>query len=518
MQALAALAAMIRRPTGLRTAIGLGALLAALPIGIAAQDLGRAPVRVGAPESAPPWQLEVRPKATVTRDGVIALYQSMYLPGNAVPLVWTGDLASCNPGTTNIEHQQAVIGRVNYYRALVNLPPVTLLSGTETAQAQAAALMFSANNALDHSPPTTWTCYSQTGATGASSSNISLGAQGVAAVDNFMEDSGAGNSPVGHRRWILYPPTAAMATGDVPGGNNPPRAANALYVFGPTTTRTATPNGVAWPPAGFVPYQNLPARSNRWSISYPDADFTNATVAMSGPDGPIAAAYEAVNPAFGSGFYIGDNTLVFLPSGVSYTRPAADTTYTIVVSNIHGAGVPGTLQYSVTVIDPAAAPPSPATVTVVEYYNVVLDHYFITWLPGEIANLDAGLTPTRWTRTGYTFKTFTAAQPGTSPVCRYYIPPGKGDSHFFGRGTQECDATGVAHPDFMLEEPNFMFMYLPTAGVCPAATVPIYRVFSNRADANHRYMTDPGVRDFMSTRGWLPEGDGPNLVVMCAPA
>jgi len=31
-----------------------------------------------------------------------------------------------------------------------------------------------------------------------------------------------------------------------------------------------------------------------------------------------------------------------------------------------------------------------------------------------------------------------------------------------------------------------MFVTLPVLGVCPAGTVNVYRVFSNRADANHR--------------------------------
>ena len=157
------------------------------------------------------------------------------------------------------------------------------------------------------------------------------------------------------------------------------------------------------------------------------------------------------------------------------------------------------------------------TVDVVEFHNATLDHYFITWLAAVIANLDAGNTPTRWVRTGFGFKTSTLAQSGTSPVCRFYIPPAKGDSHFFGRGTAECNATAQKNPDFVLEDPAFMQMTLPVAGVCPAATVPIYRVFSNRTDANHRYMTDRAVRDQMVAKGWIAEGDGPDLVVMCGP-
>jgi subtilisin family serine protease len=166
----------------------------------------------------------------------------------------------------------------------------------------------------------------------------------------------------------------------------------------------------------------------------------------------------------------------------------------------------------------AASAPPPSTATVVEYYNASLDHYFITWVAAEQANLDAGNTPTRWTRTGATFKAWSAGQPGTSPVCRYYIPPGLGDSHFFGRGTAECDATGQKNPTFVLEDPAFMQMVLPVNGTCPAGTQPVYRVFSGRADANHRYMTDAAVRDAMVARGWIAEGDGPDRVVMCGHA
>jgi hypothetical protein len=171
-----------------------------------------------------------------------------------------------------------------------------------------------------------------------------------------------------------------------------------------------------------------------------------------------------------------------------------------------------TLSYSLTGVGGAVRP-----VDVVEYYNAALDHYFITWIAAERATLDAGNTPTEWSRTGYSFHAYVAPQSGTSPVCRYYLPPAFGDSHFFGRGAAECDATGAAHPALVLEDPQFMQMVLPAAGACPAGTTSIYRVFSDRPDANHRYMTDRAVRDGMVAKGWLAEGDGPDLVVMCAP-
>jgi hypothetical protein len=163
-----------------------------------------------------------------------------------------------------------------------------------------------------------------------------------------------------------------------------------------------------------------------------------------------------------------------------------------------------------------AAPATP--VTVVEYYNAALNHYFITWIANEIAILDAGVTIKGWTRTGQTLKAYATAQAGTSEVCRFYIPPALGDSHFFGRGTTECNDTKAKFPSFVLEDPLYMHVFLPAAGVCPAGTTQVYRVFSNRPDANHRYMTSRTLRDQMVAQGWLAEGDGADQVVMCAPA
>jgi hypothetical protein len=158
------------------------------------------------------------------------------------------------------------------------------------------------------------------------------------------------------------------------------------------------------------------------------------------------------------------------------------------------------------------------TVDVVEYYNASLDHYFITWIAAEMANLDAGMTPTKWTRTGRTFKAYATAVTSSSQVCRYYIPPAKGSSHFFGRSAAECAASQQAQPDLILEDPNYMHVVLPQAGTCPSSMQPVYRMFNNRPDANHRYTIDRAVRDDMVAKGWVAEGDGPDRVAMCVPA
>jgi hypothetical protein len=64
---------------------------------------------------------------------------------------------------------------------------------------------------------------------------------------------------------------------------------------------------------------------------------------------------------------------------------------------------------------------------------------------------------------------------------------------------------------------QFFQVVLSAAGACSPGTREVYRVFSNRADANRRYMVDRALRDSMVAQDWLPEGDGPNLVVMRAP-
>jgi len=45
----------------------------------------------------------------------------------------------------------------------------------------------------------------------------------------------------------------------------------------------------------------------------------------------------------------------------------------------------------------------------------------------------------------------------------------------------------------------------------------VYRVYTIRADANHRYTTDRATRDAMVAKGWIAEGDGADTVAMCAP-
>ena len=123
-------------------------------------------------------------------------------------------------------------------------------------------------------------------------------------------------------------------------------------------------------------------------------------------------------------------------------------------------------------------------------------------------------------RTGRTFNAFAAAAPGTSPVCRFYLPPANGDSHFYSASPAECAEVAEKFPSFAYESPEVMHIALPdlVTGECPTGLMKVYRLWNNRADSNHRYTTDPGIKAAMVAQGFVAEGYGPDATIMCAEA
>ena len=179
-----------------------------------------------------------------------------------------------------------------------------------------------------------------------------------------------------------------------------------------------------------------------------------------------------------------------------------------------GAAVASTFPGSVT--------PPPGAVPVVEYYRADLDHYFITASPGEINYVDYYLNSI-FKRTGYYFyaylSPFTAPQ-GARPVCRFFAGPETLiDSHYYTASFSECQFVIDNWPDvWRFETPAAFYTQVPdTNGTCPTGTLPVYRFFNNRHDANHRYTVDLSVRRSMINRAWVPEGDGKTGDVFCSP-
>jgi len=332
-------------------------------------------------------------------------------------------------------------------------------------------------------------------------------AVGIGGVDAFAI------GPTG----ALTPAGARVPTGDNPLGIVVDSTGTAVYAANLLSASTSafsvhSQTGALTPiagspfPTGESPYGLLAHGALPRQVSWTAGErFAFPVVVRAGvPPYTFAIADGSLPPGLALDGYTGMVTGTPVSAGLfSYTVRVTDA-----------AGSAGTAPYTFEVTAGAAGGIAQA----VEFYHATLDHYFVTWIPDEIAKLDAGVVLKGWVRTGKSFNVYTAAGTDTSPVCRFYIPPDKGDSHFYGRGVAECNATQAKYPTFTNEDSQFFHVVLPAAGACPAGTVGVYRVFSNRADANHRYTIEQATRDAMVAKGWLAEGDGPDRVVMCVPA
>jgi len=169
--------------------------------------------------------------------------------------------------------------------------------------------------------------------------------------------------------------------------------------------------------------------------------------------------------------------------------------------------------------------PASGAVPVVEFYNGLLDDYFLTVNAAEINDLDAGVHP-GWIRTGYRFLAYAnaaSAPPGASPVCRFYVQPAFGDSHFYSADPQECAATRAKFPtQWFFESAAVFYIVLPdkATGACPWSSHAVYRFLNNANGLHHRYTAEVDLRDVIVELGtWTQEGYGfpPAQVVMCTP-
>ena len=276
-----------------------------------------------------------------SRTEVLNAYDTAYLTSalSSDDLGWTGDVTGCVPGTLAPVVYERTLQRINYFRHLVGLPTNVAYDDDRNAKCQQAALMCLANRALNHSPPSSWTCYTAYGDEACGRSNLSS-ASAAGAIRGQIADGGSGNYAVGHRRWILYSKARTFGIGS---GSS----YCALWVLGNSSNSIPAdmPDFIAYPPAGYVP---APLVFNRWSFGIPGADFRSAQVSMSGPDGAVSLTKEEV-----SHNTYGDNTVVWVPSGIN-TTSTPDVSYTVTVSNVQSA--PRTsYTYTVTIAKPGTA-------------------------------------------------------------------------------------------------------------------------------------------------------------------
>ena len=276
------------------------------------------------------------PIDTSDRQEVASSYQSAVLAGTTMQVGWTGSIATCTPGPAAAAYDNATLNAINWYRHMAGVDSVRR-SANASAQAELTALMMHANNGLSHFPTPNWPCYTSVGADVAALSNLTLGVIGSRGVSGQIEDPGASNAPLGHRRWLLFPRLAEV------GIANTDRA-SVISVLNGIGTRDTSTNWIAWPPAGFVPNDVV---FPRWSLSFNSdtgADFSQARVSMTENGRAVAVDLLPIANGFG------DNTLGWEPRNITPTT-GGDKTYRVTVSNIRLNGNFVSHTYETTAFD-----------------------------------------------------------------------------------------------------------------------------------------------------------------------
>ena len=295
---------------------------------------------------------------------------------------FTGDLAGCVAGTTSQAFRDSELQRVNWYRRMSGLNAVTE-NAEYTIDAQHAALMMGAQGVASHYPDISWACYSAAGVHGALKSNLSVGANGVESIGNFM-------ASYRHRQWVLSPYVEQIGMGDVfgfpPSGDGGRRYqdANALFVVGALgdgrdSLREAR-GFVAWPPAGYLPAAVVP-RSWTFVLSA-GADFSAASVTLTNDAGAIPIENIQAFESFRTSALVwqvpGTGEAVDIPGPTD-----GDECYTVTIRDVRVDGVTqAPYEYAICLLDltegstVTATPVAPQNISVTD---VAHDTVTLSW-------------------------------------------------------------------------------------------------------------------------------------------
>lgn len=273
------------------------------------------------------------------------------------------NISQCDAGQLTQTTKQAFLTTVNEVRALSGLAPVVYDFASDNEVMQ-AALMFAANGNIDHQPDTSWLCYTEAGAKGAASSNLSGGTiSDILAfnspeehVNRWMTDvKNVTKDAIEHRRWLLDPFLTKVAFGKVSTAFDANRVVNgvaAKILYDNQTQGTAASALIAYPMNDYpAKYFDKEAWFSVAVLSDADnkannvkVDFSNTQVILKDRESGINVHIQRVKfDNLNAGL---PNNLQFKPESIIYNK-----VYDVAINNVNIDGVNKNFTYTVKIVD-----------------------------------------------------------------------------------------------------------------------------------------------------------------------
>jgi uncharacterized protein YkwD len=262
------------------------------------------------------------------------------------------NVGSCSEGVLKETERQKVLNYVNAIRANHGLPAVQYRHVDDRGTAK-AALIIAANNALDHHPAPTKSCWSQEGFDASGVSNLAFGSSSSTTafrssesfVDLWIRDDN--QTTLGHRRWLLSPFLKFVSFGRVDKvASNGSVSASVIQVMYDEyqTLEASTPDFVAFP------FHETAARlfDNRVYMSI--SVLADRTDFRKNSDVSYAAATVTIRTDNGTTVPVtivtSDNVAYGLANVLVWTAPvASDIRYTVTVRGVMVGGVSREYEY-----------------------------------------------------------------------------------------------------------------------------------------------------------------------------
>jgi len=285
------------------------------------------------------------------------------------------DLNSCKEGTLKDSEKQKVLQQVNYIRKIHGLKPV-VYDNSYDAKTAKAALIIAANEALNHTPPSSVKCFSQNGYDGSANSNLYIQwfygtnyPTSESSINGWIQDMNV--EPCGHRRWLTDPFLKFVSFGRVDGAS----AKNAgfgvtgmtIYVISDNKDNLSgwDSNYVAYPYHAYPKAFFFDSQNKNWYLSFTavmdrvnywnnqKVNYTSASVEMKDDGGAVVAvsSLQYENDGYG------------VPNLIKWKASILpDKKYWVTVKNVDMGGVKKNFNYWFNVTDapPQGDPPKTA--------------------------------------------------------------------------------------------------------------------------------------------------------------